>query len=55
MANKIIEILTEPAEIRVGSSFKLKVKCIRYMTYNEVKTKTYNQIKQYTYNELKGE
>ncbi len=55
MATKIVEILTEPNEIHIGSSFKLKIKCIRYMTYDEVKTKTYNAIKQYTYNELKGE
>lgn len=55
MANKIVEMLVEPDEIRVGSTFKIKVKCIRYMTYDEVKTKTYNQIKNYTYNELKGE
>lgn len=55
MANKIIEVITEPAEIHVGSSFKLKIKCIRYMTYDEVKTKKYNEIKNYTYNELKGE
>ena len=55
MSNKIVEMLVEPTKIHVGSSFKLKIKCIRYMTYNEVKTKTYNQIKSYTYNQLKGE
>ena len=55
MPNKIIEIITEPNKIYVGSSFKLKIKAIRYATYNEVKTKTYNQIKSYTYNQLKGE
>lgn len=38
-----------------GSSFLLKIKAIRYLTYDEVKTKTYNQIKEYTYNQLKGE
>lgn len=55
MPNKITEIVIEPNKIYVGSSFKLKIKAIRYATYNEVKTKTYNQIKSYTYNQLKGE
>lgn len=55
MPNKIIEIITEPSKIYVGFSFLLKVKAIRYMTYNELKTKTYNQAKNYTYNEMKGE
>ena len=55
MPNKIQEIILEPTKINVGSLFKLKIKAIRYMTYNELKTKTYNELKQYTYNELKGE
>ena len=55
MPNKIIEILTEPSKIYVGSTFLLKVKATRYLTYDEVKTKAYNQIKEYTYNNLKGE
>lgn len=54
MANKIVEIITEPSQIHVGSVFKLKIKAIRYLTYNEVKNKTYNQIKNYAYNNLKG-
>lgn len=55
MSNKIQEIILEPTKTTVGSLFKLKIKAIRYMTYNELKTKTYNELKQYTYNELKGE
>ena len=55
MANKIVEIITEPSKIEVGSTFLLKIKAIRYLTYDEVKAKTYNQIKEYFYNELKGE
>lgn len=55
MANKIIEKILEPSKIYVDSSFLLKVKAIRYLTYNEVKTKTYNQIKAYKYSELKGD
>lgn len=55
MSNKIIEIITEPDKIRVGSTFLLKIKAIRYLTYDEVKTKNYNKIKEFTYNEMKGE
>ena len=54
MANKISEILVEPTKLYVGSTFRLKVKAIRYATYAELKTKTYNDIKNYTYNSLKG-
>lgn len=55
MSNKIIKIITEPEKIRVGSTFLLKIKAIRYLTYNEVKTKTYSYMKNYTYSEMKGE
>lgn len=55
MATKIIEKITEPAKITAGSTFLLKIKAIRYLTYAEVKTKTYNEIKTYTYAELKGD
>lgn len=55
MANKIIEKIVEPTKITVGSTFLLKIKATRYLTYTEVKTKTYNQNKTYTYAELKGE
>ena len=55
MSNKIVEIITEPTKIEVGSTFLLKIKSIRYLTYDEVKAKTYNQIKEYSYSELKGE
>lgn len=54
MANKITEIITEPNKIYVDSVFKLKIKAIRYLIYDETKTKTYSQIKGYTYNQLKG-
>ena len=55
MATKIIEKITEPAKITVGSTFLLKIKAIRYSTYDELKEKTYNQNKAYTYAELKGD
>lgn len=52
---KITEILIEPTKIYVGSSFLLKIKAIRHLTYEEVKTKTYEQIENYTYANLKGD
>lgn len=54
MANKIVEIIIEPTKLYVGSSFRLKVKAIRYATYNELKPFNYNEVKNYTYNALKG-
>lgn len=55
MPNKIIETIIEPSKVIVGSTFLLKVKAIRYLTYDELKEKTYSKIKAYTYSELKGE
>lgn len=55
MANKITEIIVEPNKVYVGSTFKLKIKAIRYMTYEEIETKTYEEIEDYTYSELEGE
>lgn len=55
MANKITEIIVEPTKLYVGSSFRLKVKAIRYATYNELKPFNYNEVKNYTYKELKGD
>ena len=55
MANKIIEIITEPNKKYVGSVFKIKVKAVRYATYGELKTKTVSKIATYTVAELRGE
>lgn len=55
MPNKILEAIVEPSKVVVGSTFLLKIKATRYLTYTELKTKTYNQNKTYTYAELKGE
>lgn len=38
-----------------GSSFKLKVKAVRYVTYNELKEKTYTESRNFKYSDLKGE
>lgn len=38
-----------------GSNFKLKVKAIRYATYDELKQRTYNTIKTFKYGDLKGD
>jgi len=54
--NKIIEKVVEPNKVTVGSTFLLKIKAIRYATFNEVKAKkNFNEIKLYTFNQLKGE
>ena len=56
MSNKITEVQVEPSQVEVGSTFKLKVKAIRYATYGEIGTKlTYDTLDDYTYQELKGE
>lgn len=54
--SKILEKILEPSKIYAGSSFLLKIKAIRHLTYEEVKTKRYNIIKnRHTYKDLKGE
>ena len=55
MSNKITEVILEPTTIYTGDRFKLKVKAIRYLTYDELKTLTYNQVKNFTWGNLKGE
>lgn len=55
MPNKILETIVEPSKVVVGSTFLLKIKATRYLTYTELKQKTYNEIKAYTYAQLKGE
>lgn len=56
MSNKIKNVLVEPSKIIEGSTFLLKIKAIRYATYEELKTKlTYTTIQDYTYGQLKGE
>lgn len=56
MSNKIKRVLVEPSKIIEGSTFLLKIKAIRYATYEELKTKlTYITIQDYTYGQLKGE
>lgn len=55
MSNKIIEQILEPTKIMCGSVFKLKIKAIRYMTYEEMKSLTVLNLKSYTVSSLKGE
>lgn len=56
MSDKITKVLIEPSKIIEGSTFLLKIKAIRYATYEELKTKlTYTTIQDYTYGQLKGE
>ena len=51
---KIIETIVEPNKIEIGSTFRLKVKAINYLTYKEMKTKKYKYYKSYKYKDLKG-
>lgn len=55
MSNKITEVIIEPTNVYTGDRFRLKVKAIRYLTFNELKTLTFTQAMQYTFGELKGE
>lgn len=52
---KIIDKIVEPSRIEVGSTFKLKIKAIRYIIYAELKEQTVSKLKEYTVAELKGE
>ena len=52
--NKITEIITKPNKIYEGSTFKLKIKAIRYLTYKELGTTLYEDIENYTYSQIKG-
>ena len=53
--NKIVEKIIEPSRIEVGSTFKLKIKAIRYMSYAEMKARKISIIKNYTVATLKGD
>ena len=53
---KIIEKIKEPSRIEVGSTFKIKVKAVRFATYNEIKNRLdYTSILNFNYKTLKGE
>lgn len=52
--SKIQEVIVEPEKVSVGSTFKLKVRVINYLTYKEMKTKNYKYFKDYKYKDLKG-
>lgn len=53
--SKIIEKIIEPSKINVGSIFKVKIRVIRYATYEELKVKTVNYLKDFSIADLKGE
>ena len=52
--NKIIEFVVEPNKIFTGSTFLLKIKAIRHLSYEEVKSENYNYFKNHTYRDVKG-
>lgn len=52
---KIEDIIVEPTPVYEGSTFRLKIKVRRGLTYEELKRLTYEELKAYTYEQLKGE
>lgn len=52
--NKIVEFVVEPSKVFVGSTFLLKIKAIRHLSYEEVKSKSYKYFKDYKYKDMKG-
>lgn len=53
---RITEKIVEPSKIYVGSNFKLRIKAITYLNYDEVKTSfTYSELDNNNYSYLKGE
>ena len=55
MSNKITEVIIEPTPVYEGSTFRLKVRVKKGLTYEELKRLTYEELKAYTYKELKGD
>ena len=54
--SKIIEKIVEPSKVNAGSFFLLKIKAIRYASYEELKNRLdYTTIQDYTYSQMKGE
>lgn len=51
---KIKEIILEPANIHAGTTFKIKVKAVRGLTYKEMKSIKVKKAKEYTCIEIKG-
>lgn len=49
---KITEIIVEPTKITVGSTFKLKIKAIRYMTCKEMKQIACSKVKKFICEEV---
>lgn len=54
MANKILEKISEPDKIHVESSFLLKIKATRYLTYREIKNRKVAELKKITISQMRG-
>lgn len=52
--NKITDIIFEPTQVFKKDKFKIKIKCTRYLTVEELKPYTVNQFKKFTVKELRG-
>ena len=53
--SKIREIITEPSKMYAGETFKIKIKAIRYLAYEEIKQLTISKLKEFTVSQVKGE
>ena len=52
--NKIEEIIVEPNPVYKSSTFKIKVKCRRFLFIKELKSYTVIELKKYKIKELRG-
>ncbi len=52
--SKIKEIIVEPSRIVCGSTFKLKIKAIKHLTYGELKNIQVKNLKEHTVLDVKG-
>ena len=55
MANKIKEIIVEPSKVYESSTFKLKIKVLRYMTCEEMQLKSCIESSKWKCKEVTGE
>lgn len=52
--SKIKEIIVEPSRIVCSSTFKLKIKAIKYLTHGELKNIQVKNLKEHTVLDVKG-
>lgn len=56
MSTKIKEIIIEPSPVNVSSTFKIKIKVQRGLTFKELKDNmTFSDAENYKFSDLKGD